>query len=324
MLSFLLLPSFLLNVVLAQTAGSIVEVGDTQVSAMMVRFPLESAGLEDADGLVNGRCSLGMRRRFIYWIKSKAMRPRLMVIQRGLPFGEWSSSILVNGTAGLQPLECFIVLCHLLLHFFLVFLPEKTHETNSGSCRDIASSTSTLMDMTTNTFCASGMHLPNGSFATFGGNQDIGPGGIASNQDGFLPTYDDQDGGTAIRILNPSDGATQWFDNANLLAMQQRRWYAGTEALADGSVVLIGGFVNGGYVNRNFPNTDPTYEGGGAEPTYEFFPARDGGAQLMQFMTTTSGLNSYAHAYLMPSGQMFVQANLSTSTCRPSPVLLHS
>ncbi|KZT37495.1 glyoxal oxidase [Sistotremastrum suecicum HHB10207 ss-3] len=178
---------------------------------------------------------------------------------------------------------------------------------------DIASSTTTLMDMTTNTFCASGMHLPNGSFATFGGNKAIGPQGADSDQPGFDSTYDDSDGGTSIRILNPCTGTNcQWFDNANLLSMQQRRWYAGTEALADGSVVLIGGFVNGGYVNRNLPNNDPTYEGGGAEPTFEFFPARDAGAQLMQFMTTTSGLNSYAHAYLMPSGQMFVQANLST------------
>lgn len=33
----------------------------------------------------------------------------------------------------------------------------------------------------------------------------------------------------------------------------------------------------------------------------------------MQFMVATSGLNSYAHLYLLPSGRMFVQANYSTS-----------
>jgi len=90
------------------------------------------------------------------------------------------------------------------------------------------------------------------------------------------------------------------------------RWYAGTEALADGTIVLIGGFTSGGYVNRKMPNTDPTYEGGGAMPTYEFYPNR-GPAALMNFMTITSGLNLYAHTYLMPSGKMLVQANLSTS-----------
>jgi hypothetical protein len=32
----------------------------------------------------------------------------------------------------------------------------------------------------------------------------------------------------------------------------------------------------------------------------------------MQFMIKTSGLNSYAHAFLLPSGRVFVQANIST------------
>lgn len=187
--------------------------------------------------------------------------------------------------------------------------------------RDIATSKAELMDMTTNTFCASGMHLPNGSFATFGGNAAIGPQGAASDQGEFDSTYQDYDGAQAIRILNPcSDDGCQWVDGQNQLQMARKRWYAGTEALADGSVVLMGGFIGGGYVNRNLPNIDPTYEkanpsdaSGGAEPSFEFFPPRSGDVQNMQFMTTTSGLNAYSHAYLMPSGNMFVQANLSTS-----------
>jgi len=94
--------------------------------------------------------------------------------------------------------------------------------------------------------------------------------------------------------------------------MQRKRWYSAAESLADGSVVIIGGFVNGGYVNRNFPNNDPVTEGGAAEPSYEFFPANGRTPQNMQFMIDTSGLNAYAHTFLMPSGKMFVQANLST------------
>jgi hypothetical protein len=182
------------------------------------------------------------------------------------------------------------------------------------------------MDVYSNTFCSSGMHLPNGSYVTFGGNGAIGPGGnigsvfnASAGAATYDATYQDYTGGRAIRVLNPctnSDDWTssycQWYDNPQVLAMQKTRWYSAAEALADGSVVIIGGFVNGGYVNRNFPNTDPTYEGGAAEPTYEFYPSK-GPATNMQFMTTTSGLNAYAHAFLQPSGQMFVQANLSTS-----------
>lgn len=183
------------------------------------------------------------------------------------------------------------------------------------------------MDVRTNTFCASGSHLPNGSYVTFGGNGAIGVGGnIGSERNpsgsgAWDSVYQDFDGTKAIRILNPctssdnfADAQCQWFDNPSLLSMQKQRWYSTAEALPDGSIVLIGGFVNGGYINRNLPNTDPTTEGGAAEPTYEFYPANGRVAQNMQFMTTTSGLNAYAHAYHLPSGKMLVQANFSTSS----------
>jgi hypothetical protein len=194
-----------------------------------------------------------------------------------------------------------------------------------GAVWDLNSHTATTMTVLTNTFCASGMHLPNGSYVTFGGNGAIGPTGAigsvknAAGSGQFDATYQDYDGTKSIRILNPctssqnfADPSCQWFDNATVLFMQKQRWYSAAEALPDGSVVIIGGFVNGGYVNRNFPNIDPATEGGAAEPTFEFYPSRGTTPAVMQFMVETSGLNSYAHAYLMPSGKMFVQANLST------------
>ena len=189
------------------------------------------------------------------------------------------------------------------------------------------------MSVFTNTFCASGMHLPNGSYATFGGNAAIriwcgpcpclqyGNSNPLGSGSPSSPTYDDvygdYDGRKAIRILNPCTQADlsadcQWFDNPAVFSMQDLRWYAAAEALADGTVVLIGGFTSGGYVNRNLPNVDPELEGGGATPTYEFYPSR-GPATVMNFMITTSGANSYSHTYLMPSGNLLVQANNSTS-----------
>lgn len=99
--------------------------------------------------------------------------------------------------------------------------------------------------------------------------------------------------------------------------MQKRRWYSAAESLADGTIAIIGGFVNGGYINRNQPNTDPAYSGGAAEPTYEFYPSNGQAPQIMNFMVKTSGLNAYAHTFLLASGNLFLQANFSTSM--PSP-----
>jgi len=182
------------------------------------------------------------------------------------------------------------------------------------------------MDIRSNVFCASGMHLPNGSFATFGGNGAIAPGGnIGSvvNTGGGSGYYDDvfqdYDGTKAIRILNPCTSADNmaseecaWFDQPSL-EMKKHRWYSAAEPLGDGTVVIIGGFVNGGYINRNWPNEDPEFEGGAADCTFEYFPAKDETPPTMKFLIDTSGLNSYAHTYLLPSGKMLVQANISTS-----------
>lgn len=182
------------------------------------------------------------------------------------------------------------------------------------------------MDIKTNSFCASGMHLPNGSYVSFGGNGSNGRGGSLGSQlnpDGTTSAWDseyqDFDGSRSIRVLNPCTSSDnfaspkcQWFDEPTLLSMQKQRWYSTAEALADGSIVLIGGFVNGGYINRKTPNVNPEFDG--AECTYEFYPNNGRPAKTLQFLIKTSGLNAYAHSFLLTSGKMLVQANVSTSS----------
>ncbi|THU80802.1 DUF1929-domain-containing protein [Dendrothele bispora CBS 962.96] len=178
-----------------------------------------------------------------------------------------------------------------------------------GSVWDIASNTATLMDIKTNVFCASGMHLPNGSYVTFGGNgavivggekgSDLNPGGFSAH---FDQTYGDFDGTKSIRILNPCTNADdmsspecQWFDDPSVLSMQRQRWYSAAEPLGDGRIVIIGFFANGGYVNRGSPDDpDRGFEGNASEPTFEWYPPTGETPQLMQ------------------SGKMFLQAYLKT------------
>ncbi|KDR84451.1 hypothetical protein GALMADRAFT_237321 [Galerina marginata CBS 339.88] len=194
-----------------------------------------------------------------------------------------------------------------------------------GALWDIQSHQTIVMDIKTNSFCASGMHLPNGSFASFGGNDGVtvnGAAGSQKNPDGtgaWDSVYQDFDGRKAIRVVNPcrstdnlASAQCGWFDDPIVLSMKRARWYSAVEATGDGTIVILGGFTRGGYINRWFPVTDPITQSGQAENTYEFYPARDGDPPVVQFLVKASGLNAYAHTFLMPSGKMLVQANYST------------
>ncbi|KAF9535190.1 copper radical oxidase [Crepidotus variabilis] len=195
-----------------------------------------------------------------------------------------------------------------------------------GAIWDLKSRKSQVMDIKTNSFCAAGMHLPNGSFASFGGNDAVTTGGATGsdkNTDGQTGSWDklyqDFDGRKSIRIVNPckytdnlSGGACGWYDDPSVLSMKKFRWYSTVEPTATGEIVIMGGMVTGGYINRHVPNTDPRLEGGQAEPSYEYYPSRPADPADFQFIINTSGLNAYPHAFLMPSGKIFVQANLST------------
>jgi len=78
-----------------------------------------------------------------------------------------------------------------------------------GTSYDLLTNTATPMSVTSNTFCAGGFSLANGSWAVFGGNQPVTAQGVAvsdktNNASGTSP-YDDSDGGEAIRMLTPCD-----------------------------------------------------------------------------------------------------------------------
>jgi len=208
------------------------------------------------------------------------------------------------------------------------------------SARDIKTRKAAVMDIRTNSFCASGMHLPNGSYVTFGGNDAVTTGGSAGSQKNsdnstgaWDSLYQDFDGRRSIRILNPckisdslNSGNCMWFDEPDQLSMKKQRWYSAAEATGEGRIVIIGGMVTGGYVNRWLPNSDPATENGWAEPTFEYYPSGDGDPQVLNFLVKTSGLNAYVHTFLMASGKMLLQANLSTGTdfFIPSSITLDS
>ncbi|CAE7079095.1 unnamed protein product [Rhizoctonia solani] len=155
------------------------------------------------------------------------------------------------------------------------------------------------MDVVTNSFCAGGAVLGNGTWLNVGGNQAITWGGLtASSQTGNSGPYYNADGGKAIRLLDPcQDKKCNWVE----ATMSTRRWYPTLETLDDGSMIIIGGNQWGGFVNSAGQNN----------PTYEFFPSK-GDPVGLNILTTTLPANLFPLTWLLPSGNLFIQTNWGT------------
>jgi len=156
------------------------------------------------------------------------------------------------------------------------------------------------MDILTNSFCAGGSVLANGTWLNVGGNQGVTYGGNpAASQNGGGP-YDDPDGGYSVRLLNPcDDGSCEWALDT---PMTSRRWYPTLETIDDGSIMIFGGCEWGAYVNSADQDN----------PTYEFFPSR-GAPIASPILAATLPVNLYPLVWMLPSGNILIQSNWATS-----------
>lgn len=189
-----------------------------------------------------------------------------------------------------------------------VYIVDKT-ENNPWQIKDhpawasewsISSRQTRAMDAVTNTFCAGGTVLGNGTWLNVGGNQAVTYEGAAALSQAGGPPYDDPDGRQSIRLLNPCDnGDCDWILGQ---PMTTGRWYPTLETLEDGSAIIIGGCQWGGYVN------DASQD----NPTYEFFPSR-GQPITSPILQNTLPANLYPLTWLLPSGKLFIQSNWNTA-----------
>ncbi|KDR81169.1 hypothetical protein GALMADRAFT_265004 [Galerina marginata CBS 339.88] len=154
------------------------------------------------------------------------------------------------------------------------------------------------MDILTNTFCAGGNVLGNGTWLNVGGNQAVTVGGKpAGRQDGSTSAYRDPDGRRSL--LTPcDDDSCKWYLSPFL---SEQRWYPTVETLPNGSAIILGGCKSGGYVN----------DAAQANPTYEFFPSQ-GPAVTSPILENTLPANLYPLTWLLPSGKLLIQATWST------------
>ncbi|KIK69166.1 hypothetical protein GYMLUDRAFT_153319 [Collybiopsis luxurians FD-317 M1] len=168
-----------------------------------------------------------------------------------------------------------------------------------GSQYSLSTEKATPMDVITNSFCAGGNVLGNGTWVNIGGNQPITYGGANWDDPSSNGPYQDPDGRNSIRMLNPCDDQScNWVMGT---PMTTRRWYPTVETLEDGSVIILGGCNNGGFVN----------DAGQDNPTYEFFPSQ-GPPTTSPILQNTLPTNLYPLTWLLPSGKLLLQSNWKT------------
>ncbi|KAH7334305.1 glyoxal oxidase N-terminus-domain-containing protein [Rhizoctonia solani] len=149
---------------------------------------------------------------------------------------------------------------------------------------------------TSNSFCAGGSFLGNGTLINVGGNP------IVEDATGAID-FGDENGLQGIRLFNPCPGGLcDIYDSPKELHMRSSRWYPTVSRLDDGSVGIIGGSTRGGWMNNVSTNN----------PSIEFFPPKpigDQGVVRLDFLVNTLNSNLFPIVFTLPDGRIFMAAN---------------
>ncbi|KAF8496926.1 glyoxal oxidase N-terminus-domain-containing protein [Gautieria morchelliformis] len=153
----------------------------------------------------------------------------------------------------------------------------------------------TPFQLESNSFCASGSFLSNGTLISVGGN----PAAVIDTSDN---AYHDVNGLQSLRIVEPClspEGDCFVLDMVN--ATDVERWYPTVLRVTDGSALIIGGGTENVYMNNITIN----------QPSVSFFPSAPGSPVSfdMPFLTRTLNANLFVHAFSLPNERAFIISN---------------
>ena len=155
--------------------------------------------------------------------------------------------------------------------------------------------------MQSNSFCAGGTFLSNGTLINVGGNPVVES--HTSSAD-----FGDVNGLQAVRHLSPCEPSTaegcEMFENHSRIRMASPRWYTTVIRIDDGSAMIIGGAKKGGWINNATVNN----------PTIEYYPpknlhGKNGLPIELPFLVKTLPSNLFPIAFSLPNGNVFMAAN---------------
>lgn len=155
--------------------------------------------------------------------------------------------------------------------------------------------------MQSNSFCAGGTFLSNGTMVNVGGNPVVADHTSAAD-------FGDVNGLQAIRLFHPCDTADasgcDMYEDHDRIRMASPRWYNTAIRLTDGSAMIIGGSKRGGWINNATVNN----------PTIEYYPPKNihdsNGLPIhLPFLEQTLNSNLFPIAFVLPDGKVFMAAN---------------
>ncbi|KAF8595715.1 DUF1929-domain-containing protein [Ceratobasidium sp. AG-I] len=152
------------------------------------------------------------------------------------------------------------------------------------------------VSLITNSFCATGTWLSNGTLANLGGNPLVETSDTTATN-----------GLQGIRLYTPcADGkpCDGIYESPMRIRLTSPRWYPSSVRLADGSALIYGGAYGGSWTNFDPLNN----------PTYEFYPPKNingynGMRILSPFLEDSLPHNMFPHLALLPNSNVFVAAN---------------
>ncbi|KAF5360734.1 hypothetical protein D9756_005107 [Leucocoprinus leucothites] len=199
-----------------------------------------------------------------------------------------------NGTSGIVALESIVVSDNLAIFFDRAANDPLEIDGHAawGALWNIETNTASPLNPVTDSFCASGSLLSNGTMVSMGGNSPRIP--------------EAGDGRMAIRIWEPCDDPNgvgcSLFEDPATLHLAETRWYPTSIRIFDGSLMIIGGI----HESTAFYNDDPVNN-------FEFFPPKDDGIpRPSDFLARTVPTNLFPRAFALPDGKVFIAANNQT------------
>jgi hypothetical protein len=219
-----------------------------------------------------------------------------------LPRSSQHWTLVQKGSTGVHAMQLAIISPS---HALIVDKVEHNPLTISGhpawaAIYDLDTHDVKALSMQSNSFCAGGTFLRNGTLINVGGNPVVEDRTGASD-------FGDLNGLQSVRIFEPCETSIKnckMYENHSRLRLSSPRWYNTVLRIPDGSAMIIGGSKKGGWINNATTNN----------PTIEYFPAKsihnsNGLPIHSAFLEDTLNSNLFPIAYQLADGRIFVAAN---------------